>query len=454
MSSQVISVSRLVHYLKNRLESDSLIRGVLVEGELSNFSSYRSGHWYFSLKDENALIRCAMFASRNRAVSFVPKDGDKVIVQGDISVYEQRGDMQLIVSSMRSSTIGELYLQYELLKKKLAEEGLFDDAHKKELPRFPMKIALVTGANTAARSDVLTTLQRRWPVAEIQEYPVLVQGKESAGQIIDALKAVDTTDADVCLLVRGGGSIEDLWSFNDEQLARTIYAMRIPVVTGVGHEINFTIADYVSDVRAPTPTGAAELCSPSIADVADQIAAYRRRLYRLTDARIAEERSYLETVRNKSFFRMPERLYANQSIHLSRLSSDFIRLMNARVYGIRKHIDDASVVLADEMRRILKDTEMRLVTDKSSVVSAMDSILQKEKAAYSSKAGLLDAYSPLKVLSRGYAVVSKDHTAVRSAAQLAVNDTVDVRLGTGNFKAGVISINQEDSEYGEEGTDI
>ena len=184
------------------MENDPLTQRILVEGELSNFSSYRSGHWYFSLKDENALIRCVMFHSYNQKVDFVPKDGDLVLIQGSVSMYEARGDIQLMVTGMKSNALGNLYLEYEKLKKKLFEEGLFEEAHKKEIPPYPMRIALVTGANTAARSDVLTTLKRRWPIVSITEYPVLVQGKESAPQIIKALKEADQEGYDVILLVR------------------------------------------------------------------------------------------------------------------------------------------------------------------------------------------------------------------------------------------------------------
>ena len=278
MSQNVVSVSTLVHYLKSKLESDNLIQKVLVEGEISNFSNYRSGHWYFSLKDENSLIRCVMFSSYNKKVQFAPKDGDKVIIQADVSVYEQRGDIQLLVYAMKSDKIGDLYLQFEKLKAKLYAEGVFDDKYKKPIPLYPMNIALVTGANTAARSDVLTTLNRRWPIAEIHEYSVLVQGNESAGQIINALKQADNNHHDVILLVRGGGSIEDLWSFNDETLARTIFNLKTPIITGIGHEINYTISDYVADLRAPTPTGAAERCAPDQKDVLNMLNVYQTRL--------------------------------------------------------------------------------------------------------------------------------------------------------------------------------
>ncbi|MBQ1468483.1 MAG: exodeoxyribonuclease VII large subunit, partial [Solobacterium sp.] len=300
MSKQVLTVSSLVRYLKNRLEGDSMTQHVLVEGELSNFSNYRSGHWYFTLKDSNAQLRCAMFASSNRKISYVPKDGDKVLVQGDISVFEGRGEMQLIVTNMKPSGIGDLFIQFEALKKKLSEEGLFAEEHKKEIPLYPEHIGLVTGKNTAARSDVLTTLQRRWPVAEVHEYPVLVQGTGSAEQITDALKYMDTLGYDVILLVRGGGSIEDLWSFNSEMLARTIYDLNTPIITGVGHEVDFTIADFVADLRAPTPTGAAERCSPDIREVKDFVQTMKDRLNRETTALLNTSSQRLDINRNSA----------------------------------------------------------------------------------------------------------------------------------------------------------
>ncbi len=227
MSQRTVTVTALVRYLKSKLENDALIQGILVEGEISNFSAYRSGHWYFSIKDAGAQMRCVMFAGANRRMTWMPKDGDKVIVQADVSVYEGRGEMQLLVTGMKPAGIGDLFLQYEALKAKLAEEGLFDESHKKPIPPYPMRIALVTGKNTAARADVLNTLGRRWPIASIAEFPVLVQGTESAAQIIDALKKADTMGFDVILLVRGGGSIEDLWSFNDERLAVILQSVSV-----------------------------------------------------------------------------------------------------------------------------------------------------------------------------------------------------------------------------------
>ena len=418
MSQNVVSVSTLVHYLKSKLESDNLIQKVLVEGEISNFSNYRSGHWYFSLKDENSLIRCVMFSSYNKKVQFAPKDGDKVIIQADVSVYEQRGDIQLLVYAMKSDKIGDLYLQFEKLKAKLYAEGLFDDKYKKPIPLYPMNIALVTGANTAARSDVLTTLNRRWPIAEIHEYSVLVQGNESAGQIINALSLADNNHHDVILLVRGGGSIEDLWSFNDETLARTIFNLKTPIITGIGHEINYTISDYVADLRASTPTGAAERCAPDQKDVLNILNVYQTRLNTAITTKKDHASRELNKYSSSFVFSSPQRLYSEKEMQLENLS-------NALYHSVHTY-------------------EMNLEQSLSRYANLLTSTIKdKKENSLKQNAGLLDAYSPLKSLARGYAIVEKDGEAIKSTNNLYTDDTLSIQMYDGKIITKVAEIIKE-----------
>ena len=447
MSQRAVSVSALVHYVKQKLEGDPLIRRVLVEGEISNFSNYRSGHWYFSLKDGGAQIRCVMFASANSRVKFLPKDGDKVLVQADLNVYEARGEMQLIVTAMQAAGLGELYRQYEELKKKLETEGLFAPEHKKPLPPYPFSIGLITGKNTAARSDVLTTLQRRWPVAAVTEYPVLVQGTESACQIVRALQKADVSRHDVLLLVRGGGSIEDLWSFNDETLARTIYALKTPLITGVGHETDFTIADFAADLRAPTPTGAAERCAPDIRDVTGRIDQFGVRLSGAVSARMSAERRHIDAIRRYSWFADPQRLVRDPQLRLNDLAvrlDDEIRAVR-QIQDGRLHQLTGSLQKA--MRERLRDTENTLHENRQAIQYALSLRRAREHDRLQKNIHLLDAYSPLKVMARGYSVVLKNGTAVRRADMVQKGDEVELLLGRGKA-AAVITDTDMEAEHG------
>lgn len=444
MSKQVLTVSSLVRYLKNRLEGDSMTQHVLVEGELSNFSNYRSGHWYFTLKDSNAQLRCAMFASSNRKISYVPKDGDKVLVQGDISVFEGRGEMQLIVTNMKPSGIGDLFIQFEALKKKLSEEGLFAEEHKKEIPLYPEHIGLVTGKNTAARSDVLTTLQRRWPVAEVHEYPVLVQGTGSAEQITDALKYMDTLGYDVILLVRGGGSIEDLWSFNSEMLARTIYDMHTPIITGVGHEVDFTIADFVADLRAPTPTGAAERCSPDIREVKDFVRTMKDRLNRETTALLNTSSQRLDISRNSAIFRDPEKMIRERRFALNTLLNGLEKQVTAvnNEYQIRLNANENQLISL--LKTTIHASRMTITHDREKLYQSINDTQLQNTRKLREMINLLDAYSPLKVLERGYSIVMKDTTVINTVSQLNKDDPIHIRLHDGQADARITKIIQED----------
>ena len=443
MSQNVVSVSTLVHYLKSKLESDNLIQKVLVEGEISNFSNYRSGHWYFSLKDENSLIRCVMFSSYNKKVQFAPKDGDKVIIQADVSVYEQRGDIQLLVYAMKSDKIGDLNLQFEKLKAKLYAEGLFDDKYKKPIPLYPMNIALVTGANTAARSDVLTTLNRRWPIAEIHEYSVLVQGNESAGQIINALSRADNNHHDVILLVRGGGSIEDLWSFNDETLARTIFNLKTPIITGIGHEINFTISDYVADLRAPTPTGAAERCAPDQKDVLNMLNVYQTRLNTAITTKKDHASRELNKYSSSFVFSSPQRLYSEKEMQLENLNNALYHSVHTYEMNLEQSLSRYANLLTSTIKDNLSQLNLDINEYKNKLNNSVKFIKDKKENCLRQNAGLLDAYSPFKSLARGYAIVEKDGEAIKSTDNLHTDDTLSIRMYDGKIITKVAEIIKE-----------
>ena len=461
---RVVTVSRLVRYLKGQLESNAYLHSLYVEGEVSNLRRPYSGHWYFSLKDEQSSIPCVMFASSARNVKFPVNNGDKVIVRGDITVYMPEGRMQLLVQAMQPGGTGALYLQLEALKKKLFAEGLFDEAHKKPLPQFPMDIALVTGNNTAARSDVLITLKKRWPVASIHEYPCPVQGEGAALKIVEALQKADGDHHDVILLVRGGGSLEDLWCFNDELLARTVYAMHTPIVTGVGHETDTTLVDYVSDHRANSPTGAVEAAVPDIHEVRKHIQDLKVRMMNASGTAITHKRMMLERMAMSSVFRSPDMLYRDKVmkldflreklIHsttvadknrvlLNNLRNRIVTLAMQESHTLKTKTYEKRTALLQEMNHALSQSETRLTSNEDALVRNMKLVLDSKRNELEKEMRLLDAYSPLKVLDRGYSIVTKDNKAVIDAKDLQKEDLVTLRFAKGSAQAKIEKIIEE-----------
>ncbi len=458
MSRRVVPVSTLVHYLKESMDSDPVLHGVMVEGEISNIRKPYSGHWYFSLKDDKAYLSCVMFRYRNQSVAFDPKNGDKVIVKGDVSVYEQTGNMQLVAESMQPSGIGDLYLQFEALKKKLSAEGLFEESHKKPIPPYAMDIALVTGNNTAAREDVLITLHKRWPLAEIHEYPCPVQGAEAAPKIIEALRKADAGNHQLIILARGGGSIEDLWCFNDENLARFIYQMHTPVITGIGHEIDFTLCDYVSDLRANTPTGAAEAAVPDIHEVSASLNQYKTRMIQAVQSDLNMAHMHYQKLASAPVFKNPQKLYSEQAVKLDYLEEklmhaihkpsekrqDLMHLFQTLSQEIHAYSSSIREELQNDQSRLALYTQLRIAKEQNRLNKSRESLqvnmeksLDKKQERLQQDIRLLDAYSPLKILQRGYSITTENGKALRSITDTEIDDMVSIRLSDGTLEAQV-----------------
>ncbi len=385
-----ISVTTLVRYLKNKLDSDEALRSVQVSGELSNFRKTSSGHLYFTLKDENSAISCVMFKSKAYSLSFVPENGNKVICSGSISMFEASGSLQLYVNTLKLDGIGDLYRQYEELKNKLFNEGLFDDDHKKVLPTlYPSKVAVLCGKDSAAMSDIKIQFNRRWPLCKVDYYPVIVQGSEGPSSMIQTLKDVDTLDYEIIVLARGGGSFEDLFCFNDERLVRTIYNLNTFIITGVGHQQDFTLVDFVSDRRAPTPTGAIEMITPNIDDVLDSIDDLSYRLNKSIDLLITNNKDKLIQLSNNKYFKEPSLLVDKISLLLDykieRLKRFSNKLDNYKLQ-IDKEVDRMGLLLDIKLNKKLNE-------------------LDRLK-------GLLKAYSCENILKRGYALVYKDNKLI------------------------------------------
>lgn len=389
------TVSELTAYIRDLFEIDFRLQDVELEGEISNFTQARSGHLYFTLKDANAQLKCVMWRSAAERLRFFPQDGDAVVVHGRISVYEAGGVYQLYADRLQPAGRGDLALAFERLKQQLADEGLFAEAHKQPIPQFPRKIGIVTSADAAALRDILTVLARRWPLVQVLIAPTLVQGHEAPPQIVRALQWLDgRADIDTIILARGGGSMEDLWAFNDEGVVRAIFAAQHPIISGVGHEVDFTIADFVADLRAPTPSAAAELAVPDVAEIAPLMAGLQVHLQSVMADQLARRRQQVQTLAR----------------HLGLLSP------RSRVDSHRQRLDTLTGRLAQAVQRKLAREQGRLAVAQAQ----------------------LQGVGPMATLSRGYAIVrDANGRIVRSAGQVQGGDMLDVQVADGRFPAKV-----------------
>ena len=396
MKSTVLSVTQLNTYIKSIIDGDSLLRSLYVVGEISNFTNhYRTGPFYLTLKDENCAVKAVMFASANRRLKFMPENGMKVIVRGRVSVFERDGQYQLYIDDMQPDGLGALNLAFEQLKNRLAQEGLFDERFKKPIPYRCMRIGVVTSATGAVIQDIRNVISRRYPLAEIILAPVQVQGASAAPQIVDAIERFNSGDyADVLIVGRGGGSLEDLWAFNEEIVARAVFKSRIPIISAVGHETDFTICDFVADLRAPTPSAAAELAVP---DIREDIAFVQTVVYECEATllqRVNDEKERLEMIKERLRYRSPSMLI-DQKIQT------VDTLMTSALLSVQRKLDS-------------------------------------ETARLSSTAARLDALSPLKVMARGYSIVNKDEKVVASSKALKKGDRITVGFSDGERKCEVL----------------
>lgn len=398
MSSIVLTVSQINLYIKSIFDGDKKLNPVYVCGEISNLNKHYSGHYYFSLKDSGGVLRCVMFKSAVEKLRFNPENGMRVIIRGRISVYERDGQYQLYAQEMQPDGIGTLQIAYEQLKERLQKAGIFDNEYKKEIPKYPSKVGVITSPTGAAVRDIMSILARRYPLAEVVFYPVQVQGDGAEQQLINAIEYIDAKKAaDVIIIGRGGGSIEDLWAFNSEKLAIAIFKCEIPVISAVGHETDFTICDFVADLRAPTPSAAAELAVP---DLSELIMHLKNLIINLTN-------NYLKIIDDKKD-KLTE-LISHRSIKYP------LELIDIR----RQDLDNYTKRLMDAYNTKIKTS-----------VSEYKNIISK-----------LDALSPLKVLARGYAIVQSDNKIIKSVKEAEKDGQINVRLSDGNMKCIINEIN-------------
>ena len=439
---EIISVGQLNQQAKKLLENQ--FRGVFVLGEISNIARPSSGHIYFTLKDEEGAIRCAMFRNQNLRLNFDPQNGDQCILKGQVSLYAPRGDYQLIVSSMQVAGAGNLMQQFEKLKKKLDAEGLFDQEIKQQIPNQPKHIGVITSESTAAFQDILTTIQRRASVSQVSLIPATVQGDTAPKTLIDALQSalnynnLNPDNAfDVILMCRGGGSIEDLWAFNNEGLAREIFDFPLPVISGVGHEIDFTITDFVADLRAPTPTAAAELVTEYYFQLEDKLEEWKATLGHLFQARLSEKsQAILLTSQN---LKSPLIMLKEQSQSLDNFEIRLTNIVQSIISSAKQNLQltAAQIYQSSTLQRFSKH-EDRLKNNLNSLNFQIKNLIDKKKLMLASFNSNLKAISPLAVLDRGYAIVmNKNGQALKSANDLKVGDTVTTRLADGGFSSNV-----------------
>lgn len=415
MDHNYVTVTQLTKYIKYVIDNDKNLNNIYLKGEISNFKHHSRGHLYFTLKDENSRINAVMFSTSASKIKFNPEDGMKVLITGRISVYESTGGYQIYVTDMIEDGIGNLYIAYEQLKKKLEQEGLFDPSKKKKIPKIPNTIGIITAPTGAAIKDILSTLKRRWPIAKTILFPSLVQGQEAASDIVRNINIASGYDLDVLIIGRGGGSIEDMWCFNDEEVARAIYKLDIPVISAVGHEIDFTISDFVADLRAPTPTGAAEMAVPNIADVLSFLDQINIRATTSISNLIKSKKDFLTSLMSSPIIKNPMSIYEIKEQNFDNLYDRL--LMSYKV-------------LIEKNNHLLEILNGKLET---SVIT----YINNNKSNYSKLISKLEVLNPLLTLKRGYAVVKKDSKVISNKDKLNKGDKIIVDLQNGSINAVV-----------------
>ena len=417
MNDKYITVTQLTRYIKYKIDNDVHLNEVFLKGEISNFKPHSRGHFYFTIKDEGSRINAIMFASSTKKIKFVPQDGMKVLVTGKISVFEATGAYQMYVNDMLEDGVGNVYIAYEKKKKKLENEGLFREEHKKMIPKIPKRVGVVTAPTGAAIKDIISTIKRRWPLTEIYLFPSLVQGEDAKDDIVKQIKKAEEYDLDTLIVGRGGGSIEDLWPFNEEMVARAIYECPIPTISAVGHEVDFTIADFVADLRAPTPTGAAEMAVPQLSDMINYLNQVKIRLNNSISNQIKRDRRQLTEIVNRNIFKNPISIYQTKEMVfdsiVERLKFSLINLTN------------------------IKEKELIKVKN-SYILQNPYKLLDNKSNRYLQIISKLETLSPLLTLKRGYTITKKNNKVINSVKKLKKDDIINIIFDDGVIDTKVI----------------
>jgi exodeoxyribonuclease VII large subunit len=434
IEQMIYTVSQLNNDAKIMLEDT--FSNIWVEGEISNFAAPASGHWYFSLKDQLAQVKCAMFRTNQRKLGFTPKDGMHILVKARVSLYTARGDYQLIAECMEERGEGKLRKAYELLKNKLEAAGLFAVENKKEIPLYPKCIGVVTSSTGAAIRDILTVLKRRHPSVPVIIYPSLVQGTTAASTIAQAIEIANRRqECDVLIVARGGGSLEDLWPFNEEIVAHAIFKSVIPIINAVGHEVDFTIADFVADLRAPTPSAAAELATPDMQEMVESLYQLKKQLYRLLKSKLQQSSQQLEWMQKHLAQQHPKRRLTEKMQQLDFLELTLTQHLSRKINQLQTKLQNAAATLqrATPAKKIARvDNQMQLIQQR--LINLMNKQVNLKTDMLGQGAATLDALSPLATLKRGYAIAtSKDGHIIHDSTAVKIGDKVQVRLHRGKL---------------------
>lgn len=417
-----LTVTEFTSRLKNIFASSSAFQNMFLKGEISNFKRHSSGHLYFSIKDEGSVINAMMWARDASKLTFDPVEGTKVLVHGKISIYEARGTYQIYVDEMLEDGVGNLYIAFEKLKAQLSKEGLFDSKYKKKLPKIPQRIGVITAPTGAAVKDIISTIRRRFPICETILFPCLVQGEMAASDIVKNINLAQEYDLDLLIVGRGGGSIEDLWPFNEEIVARAIFNCKIPVISAVGHEIDFTIADFVADLRAPTPTGAAEMAVPSVTDLLKLINQLNIRLNESIYKRINYQKLYLDSIKNSFVIKNPMIMYESKKQTLD--------LFEEKLKNVLLNKLDKNKTNLEHLKNSYILTNPATIYKEH--VIKINNIIEK-----------LELINPLKVLKRGYSLTYKDDKIINTIKDIKVNDKLNIKLSDGSVNVSVDKLNEE-----------
>lgn len=441
-NEMVVSISSVIARIKNVLTQTMDLDGIWIQGEISNLTKHRSGHYYFSLKDKSGEMSCVMFSSYVSRLNFNVEEGMRVLVSGSINVYEQRGSLQLVIRQMKQDGLGDLYLEFEKRKQDLLRAGYFDESHKKAKPDYIENIGVVTGAQAAALQDVLSTIQRRWPMMKVTLYPSLVQGSLAPKSLIQSLKEADTHNHDALLIVRGGGSFEDLFCFNDVQLVKTIYSLNTYIVSGVGHEVDTTLCDLVCDHRSVTPTAAAQWVTLDQYEVMAKILNNKELLRQNMSMILNHNKVKLDSYKNHPYLKDPKSFIIEKQLKLDGYNTQIEHALELELQK-KNVIKNYTQQMHLRMMNIVKVQENKLSMVPEKLRSNMQVLLQNSRHSLQKNCALLDAYSPLKVLSRGYSISKIEDKVIKHVKDVARDDIMVTRVNDGVITSCVVSTKEE-----------
>ena len=441
-NEMVVSISSVIARIKNVLTQTMDLDGIWIQGEISNLTKHRSGHYYFSLKDKSGEMSCVMFSSYVSRLNFNVEEGMRVLVSGSINVYEQRGSLQLVIRQMKQDGLGDLYLEFEKRKQDLLRAGYFDESHKKAKPDYIENIGVVTGAQAAALQDVLSTIQRRWPMMKVTLYPSFVQGSFAPKSLIQSLKEADTHNHDALLIVRGGGSFEDLFCFNDVQLVKTIYSLNTYIVSGVGHEVDTTLCDLVCDHRSVTPTAAAQWVTLDQYEVMTQILKDKELLRQNMSMILNHNKLKLDSYKNYPYLKDPKSFIIEKQLKLDGYNTQIEHALELELQK-KNVIKNYTQQMHLRMTNIVKVQENKLSMVPEKLRSNMQVLLQNSRHSLQKNCALLDAYSPLKVLSRGYSISKIEDQVIKHVKDVTRDDIMVTRVNDGEITSCVVSTKEE-----------